>query len=162
MRLSHATALAFVGWYLMMPPMTADTRPECTPGGPIGSSVLFVSFLTATSPREFLIRRCNHLRHTVNTNAPITAWPDNDSMTAWHRIGQFDALALCDSQYQANQSASVDLNFFRDTALSELADEGHRPPSKVDLERRMNEIKKGLADQVAGERCIASDPNNAS
>jgi hypothetical protein len=162
MRVSHATALAFIGWYLMMPPMAAELRPECSPGAPIGSSALFLSFLTATSPREFMIRRCDYLRHTVNINAPITAWPDNDNMTAWHRIGKFGTLALCDSQYQTNQSASVDMNFFRDTALSELTDEDERPPSQVDLERRMKEIRKGLADQVAGERCIASDPNNAS
>ena len=50
--------------------------------------------VTATSPREYLVRRCDHLRHTANSHAPITAWPDNDTMTAWHRIGEFGALLV--------------------------------------------------------------------
>jgi hypothetical protein len=161
MKLSHGTVLAFIGWYLMMPPMAADLRPDCTQNAAPGSSVLFLSLLTGTSPRQFELGGCNHLRHTVAAYAPITAWPDGDNLTVWKRIGQFDTLRQCESQYRANQAASADIKSFRDIAAQELFDEGRPTRSDAELERRAGQIAKGFADQIADERCIASDPNNA-
>jgi len=160
-RISHATILALIGWYLMMPPMVADLRPECAYGGAIGSSTLILAMLEGVSPRKYLIARCHHWRHKVSAYAPITAWPDNDRMTLWPRIGQFDTLVACEAQYAANQTAPIDESFYRDTAASELVAEGRTSYTKNELENREAEIRKGFADQIAGERCIASDPNNA-
>lgn len=145
----------------MMPPMAADLRPDCTQNAAPGSSVLFLSLLTGTSPRQFELGGCNHLRHTVAAYAPITAWPDGDNLTVWKRIGQFDTLRQCESQYRANQAASADIKSFRDIAAQELFDEGRPTRSDAELERRAGQIAKGFADQIADERCIASDPNNA-
>jgi hypothetical protein len=160
MRLSHATMLAFVGWYLMMPPMASDLRPECSPGTPVSISDLFSSFLKGTSPRELRIRRCDRLSHEVDSYAPMASWPD--SMSTWRKLGQYDTLLECDSKYRDNQTAKTQARTVGQTAASELVAEGQTPPlSEAILERRISEIEKGVTDQIEGERCIASDPNLA-
>jgi hypothetical protein len=158
-RLSHAAVVAFVGWYLMMPPMAADLRPECSPGARVTMSALFLSFLAGTSPRELELRRCDRLRHSVETYAPMTAWPEN--VSTWRKIGQYETLLECDSQYRTNLSAQPDTASIQNTALSELIQEEKNPITKVDLEDRASAIRKGIENRIRGERCIASDPNLA-
>jgi len=139
--------------------MAADLRPECAPGAGVAASDLFLSFLAGTSPREFDLRRCDRLRHSVDAFAPMAAWPD--IINTWHKLGEYDTLAQCDSQYHNNQTAPVDTSSIQITGLSELVDEGKNPISRADLEKRMAAIQKGIRDQVESERCIASDPNLA-
>jgi hypothetical protein len=50
MELSHAAALALVGWYLMVPPMLGDYSPKPAPLNHWG---LFQSFDTARECRDF-------------------------------------------------------------------------------------------------------------
>jgi len=159
LRVSHRVVLAFVGWYLMMPPMAAELHPECSPGAKVTTSELFLSFFAGTSPREFELKRCDRLRHSVEPYAPMASWPD--IMSTWQKIDEYDTLQECDSQYQENQTVEVDTSSIRNIAVSELSHEANNPISPADLEARISEIKEAARDQIRGERCIASDPNLA-
>ena len=159
MKRRHSIALVFIGWYLMMPPMAAELDQSCAHPGILQTSTLLSSMVTGASPREYETLRCNRLSHQVAGYAPMAAWPD--SMSTWNKIGQFQTLVECQAAYDAEQAKSVDINQARLQAESELAREGARNPSGEALQRRAQEIARGLTKQIEGERCIATDPNLA-
>ena len=134
MRLPHSMVLAFIGWYLMMPPMVAELDLACVRGDIMKTSTLFSSMIAGVSPREFKVARCHRLARTVDAYAPMTAWPD--TMSTWRKIGEFATLAACQSQYEANQSSIADANDLLRLAASELIDEGLSNPSDRELQHR--------------------------
>ena len=159
MKWHHSITLVFIGWYLMMPPMAAELEPACNQPGVFKTSTLFTSMVAGVSPREYQTLRCNRLDHQVATYAPMAAWPDN--MSTWNKIGQFETLVACQAAYDAEQAKPVNLTQPRREAEAELAREGNRSPSEKAVQLRSREIAQGLAAQIAGERCIATDPNLA-
>lgn len=159
MRRLHPIGLVFIGWYLMMPPMAAELEPACTQAGILKTSTLFTSMVAGVSPREYKTLRCNRLEHQVAPYAPMAAWPD--SMSTWNKIGQFETLVACQAAYDAEQSKVVDLTLARHEAEAEFAREGNRNPSEQAVQLRVREVANALAAQIAGERCIATDPNLA-
>ncbi len=159
MKRRHSIALVFIGWYLMMPPMAAELDQACMQPGILKTSTLFFSMVAGVSPREYQTARCHSLGHQVARYAPMAAWPDN--MSTWNKIGQFETLVACQAAYDAEQAKTVDVNQARREAESELASEGKRNPSQETVQRRTRENERGLATQIAGERCIATDPNLA-
>ncbi len=159
MKRRHSIALVFIGWYLMMPPMAAELEPACSQPGIFKTSTLFTSMVAGVSPREYKTLRCDRLEHQVARYAPMAAWPD--SMSTWNKIGQFETLVACQAAYDAEQAKPVDLSQARREAESELAAEGSANPSDQAVQQRTREIAQGLATQVAGARCIATDPNLA-
>ena len=159
MKRRHSIALVFIGWYLMMPPMSAELDQSCAQPGILQTSTLFSSMVAGVSPREYKTLRCDHLSHQVAGYGPMAAWPD--TMSTWNKIGQFLTLVECQAAYDAEQAKAVDIDQVRRQAESELAREGARNPSESAVQRRAREIAHGLRNQIEGERCIATDPNLA-
>jgi hypothetical protein len=94
MNLRHATSLALVGWYLMVPPSRADTW------------VCGQSFSAEMSRAWFgWGKDCDTMRSTVVFDAPLSEW---------HQVAPFETLAECEADRESmrkdNESATPQYN----------------------------------------------------
>jgi hypothetical protein len=150
MRFGHATALALVGWYLMMPPMAADRDSSCeSQNATFAASDLFWALLAWRSPREVNMFRCDNLRHEVLYDAPVSDW---------RQVGSFETLVACQAEYEKNQKPLKNEDAMsQNIAHMEFVDEGESRPSEEQIQTRGNAIELSVIGQSAGEKCIATD-----
>jgi hypothetical protein len=150
LQLRHAAALSLVGWYLMMPPMTADLDQSCKPDHIVPAmSDLAMGLIVWTSPFVINQRRCDVARHSVEIDATIGEW---------QQVAEFEQLAECQARRDQNQALSGNEQALAiGVAKVELLDEGKSHPSDDELHARAELIRLSIDAQVAGEKCIATD-----
>lgn len=120
----HTVALTLVGWYLMYPPMQADSDRSCNGNHVPAVSDLFWALITWRNFGEVNMIRCNELRHQVAPDSPISKW---------EQVGEFETLEGCHSQYADDQtSEDREIDYGRTAAKSEFIDEGEQKPSEKD------------------------------
>jgi hypothetical protein len=77
----HAAALALVGWYLMIPPLTEDGHPAQLSGPIRRDSVWAVEFKAPLSKWEIKgtydsVSQCNEYRETLSEALRNEHWPE--------------------------------------------------------------------------------------
>jgi len=142
MKLSHAAALALVGWYLMMPPSAGDLDSACN-----GKSIFWnvVGSLSTQGRLNSAAAKCNRESHQLAAGAPLSKWK---------HVGFDETLAECRARYEENQKAPPNGQLM---AKLELKDEGKANPSDEELKSRADSLTRFLKAQTAAEKCVASD-----